>query len=324
MLDQTDKRILFELDKDSRISLTTLSKKLRKSKEVTHYRIKKLEQSGIIASYEMLMNFPSFNMMSFAVYFRPKKVTPERESKLLQYLLEHPNIIRVSQSIGEFDLSIALGTSDLYILDQKINEIKNKFSEELGDFEINARVKIIRFIRSYLINQKRNVQDRMTIADYTLPKVKVDELDRRILQSLSQNARKSCLEISKEVGASNSTIISRLKRLLKDKVIKSCTIFLNNNKMGYECYRLLIKMNELSEEKENKIISYCEGNPNITHYIRGVGAWNLEIIIEVENLHQYHAIYEEIRTLFSQNIQKMTSLTMINNLSESTTSAFNN
>lgn len=322
MLDLLDRKLLFELDKDSRISLTGLSKKLRRSKEVIHYRMKKLEESGVITSYEIFVNFASFDKMTIGVYFRPKKITADKEKELLNFLLKYPTIARVSQSIGEFDLSIAVEAKNLYELDRTVAEIKSAFPGEIGDYEVHTRVKALRFSRNYLINQKRKIHESMTLADYTLPKFNGDDLDKKILYSLSKNARKSGLEIAKELNVSNSTIISRLKRLKKKKVITLSTIFINHNKMGYECYRLLIKTNDLTPEKEHKLISYCESNPNITHYLRGIGVWNVEFIIEVENLLQYHSIYKEIGTLFSQDIQKMTSLTMFNNLMEVTSAIF--
>ena len=46
-LDYFDRRILFELDKDARISTTQIGKKIRKSKQFVDYRIKKLEEKGI-------------------------------------------------------------------------------------------------------------------------------------------------------------------------------------------------------------------------------------------------------------------------------------
>ena len=47
-LDSKDWKILAELDKNSRIFDTTLAKKIRVSREIVKYRIKKLRSEGVI------------------------------------------------------------------------------------------------------------------------------------------------------------------------------------------------------------------------------------------------------------------------------------
>ena len=47
-LDIYDRKILFELDKNSRITTTKIGKKIRKSKQFVDYRIKRLEEAKVI------------------------------------------------------------------------------------------------------------------------------------------------------------------------------------------------------------------------------------------------------------------------------------
>ena len=50
-LDEKDKKILYELDKNSRQGISSIAKKVRLSKEVVNYRIKNLEKRKIIKGY---------------------------------------------------------------------------------------------------------------------------------------------------------------------------------------------------------------------------------------------------------------------------------
>ena len=47
-LDIKDKKILYELDKNSRIPLSQLSKKVQLNEQTVHYRVKNLIKKGII------------------------------------------------------------------------------------------------------------------------------------------------------------------------------------------------------------------------------------------------------------------------------------
>ena len=55
--DYYDKKILFELDKDARITTSSLAKKIRKSKQFVDYRIKRLEQEKIISGYISVIDY---------------------------------------------------------------------------------------------------------------------------------------------------------------------------------------------------------------------------------------------------------------------------
>ena len=51
MLDEADKLILYELLQDCRQPLSKIAKSVKLSQQRVHYRIKKLEEQGIIRKY---------------------------------------------------------------------------------------------------------------------------------------------------------------------------------------------------------------------------------------------------------------------------------
>jgi len=60
-----------------------------------------------------------------------------------------------------------------------------------------------------------------------------DELDRRILEVLNQNARRSFREIAKEVGISVTAVIHKIKKLEEAGAIKGYIPILNPENFGY-------------------------------------------------------------------------------------------
>ena len=55
-LDLTDRKILTELDKNCRISNSVLARKVNKSREAMKYRIKQLQQKGILTGFITSIN----------------------------------------------------------------------------------------------------------------------------------------------------------------------------------------------------------------------------------------------------------------------------
>ncbi len=60
----------------------------------------------------------------------------------------------------------------------------------------------------------------------------MDEKDLMILEKLKENARKTVNEIAKEVGLPRTTVGERIKRLMKEGVVKKFTTMLNYEKLG--------------------------------------------------------------------------------------------
>ena len=69
-LDIKDKKILYQLESNSRQPLSSLAKKVGLSREVVAYRIKQLEQKGIIHHYVTVIDFVRLGYMFLRIFFR--------------------------------------------------------------------------------------------------------------------------------------------------------------------------------------------------------------------------------------------------------------
>ncbi len=62
---------------------------------------------------------------------------------------------------------------------------------------------------------------------------RVDELDMKLLYELSMDANISVPNLSKKLGINASVLYSRIKRLLKKKLIKKYTIVIDDTLLGF-------------------------------------------------------------------------------------------
>jgi DNA-binding Lrp family transcriptional regulator len=62
----------------------------------------------------------------------------------------------------------------------------------------------------------------------------LDETDVKILKAITLDARLSSRQIAKQCGVSIGTVLSRLKKLEKDGIIRGYSALLDNEKLGYE------------------------------------------------------------------------------------------
>lgn len=62
----------------------------------------------------------------------------------------------------------------------------------------------------------------------------LDEIDLRILSSILKDARKSYRKIAEDINVSPPTVLSRVQKLEKGRIIKSYSAVLDHEKLGYD------------------------------------------------------------------------------------------
>lgn len=62
----------------------------------------------------------------------------------------------------------------------------------------------------------------------------LNETDMKILQVLLEDARFSSRQIAKKVGVSVGTVLSRIKRMEEDGLIKGYSVLMDHEKLGFE------------------------------------------------------------------------------------------
>ena len=64
--------------------------------------------------------------------------------------------------------------------------------------------------------------------------MELSETDKKILKNLLDDARFSSRQIAKNVGVSVGTVLSRIKKMEEDGLIKGYSVILDHEKLGYE------------------------------------------------------------------------------------------
>jgi len=117
MLDQTDKNILEELQRDARISNAELARRVNLSPPATHARVKRLEERGYICQYVSLINrqLAGYDMLCF-VSVSLQKHQVDQVSRFHEAIQEMPEVLECHFVTGDYDYLlkvVAHNTEDL-------------------------------------------------------------------------------------------------------------------------------------------------------------------------------------------------------------------
>jgi DNA-binding Lrp family transcriptional regulator len=88
--------------------------------------------------------------------------------------------------------------------------------------------------------------------------MKFDETDEKILKNLMVDARLSARQLALRLGMSTVTILSRIKKLEKEKIILGYTAIIDHEKLGYSLTAIIeiVAKNDKIVEIEDKISKF--------------------------------------------------------------------
>ena len=100
-LDLLDKKVLFELDINSRQPISKLAKKLKSSRNVIEYRIQRLVERGVIKNFYPMLDAGKLGWMVWNVYLEFQNIIPKTEKQILNYLIKNNKVSKSQKKIGQ-------------------------------------------------------------------------------------------------------------------------------------------------------------------------------------------------------------------------------
>ncbi|HJN19324.1 MAG TPA: Lrp/AsnC family transcriptional regulator [Candidatus Nitrosopelagicus sp.] len=120
---------------------------------------------------------------------------------------------------------------------------------------------------------------------------KVDNLDLKILSELSDDAAISIPKLSKKIDVNTSVVYSRIKRLLKRKMIERYTIEINDKELGYTV-KSFTGINIDSKQRDSVINGLFEIN-GVREISEVTGRFDILVTMHAKNLAEMHRLISE-------------------------------
>jgi len=306
-LNVKDKKILFELDKNCRQTNAQIAKVVGLSKEGVAYRIDKLEEQGVITQYQAVVNLSKLGVIAFKIYLSFQYLTSDKLKSIIEKLKSKKEAKWIVSTKGSWDMIITLETDSLQKVDRLKDEIFSLFGKHIREKTLTIHIGAENYSRNYLSNLN-NRQSREIYGEYK--KIEIDDIDLRIIGKLSENARRSIVDLAEELKTTPRIVDYRIKQLIKNKIITGFKIALGYDKLGIQFYKVFLSLDNPKVEEIKKLIGYFESNKNIIHHVKVLGNWDLEPEFEVYSEQEFDAILQDIKDKFSDVIKKAEIITI--------------
>lgn len=123
----------------------------------------------------------------------------------------------------------------------------------------------------------------------------LDDLDRKILSELQQDAEQSLDEIARKVGSSKTPVWNRIRRMKEQGVISRQTVILDAEALGLEaCFFVLIRTSEHEAEWQRKFLKALKERPEVLEAHRLAGDIDYILKVRVRNARAYDDFYQAL------------------------------
>jgi Lrp/AsnC family leucine-responsive transcriptional regulator len=281
--------------------LQKIGRKVGLTKEMVYYRIKRLQELGIIENfYTDFQLTPLGQKIYVRLYFNYQNINPSIKREIIQYFVGSDEAIVVASLEGNYDLMVIVICPDIYKIYPYLEYMQVKY----GDYfkERYAAMYLIRnqYNPSFLLSeQTKKIEPHVHMEYQEIP---YDELDLNILKALDLNARMPITRLAEELHSTVSVVHYRLKRLIKLGVILGFGVSINWEKLGYRFYHVEIGLKQYHMRSE--IIRYLMENPYFRSMHQLIGhASDLEIDFILENVTQLHEVMDTLSSRFPESVK---------------------
>lgn len=311
-LDLKDKKILFELDFNARISYSELARKVGLSKQGAEYKVNNLIKKGVIKGFYPVLNVPQLGYLYCRLPISFYNVTKEKQEEITAYLQQHPQVFWLLEMQGQYDLLIVVWVKSVTEFKEFIEEVEGKYGEYVKKKASVIATDVIHFQHRYLLEKK---ETREIHLQETAQRVALDMIDKNILSALSANARLSLVEIGHKVKQSAKVVSYHLQRMEKIKFIVGYRPIIDHTKIGFTYYKLFISLNRISTEELRKLKTYLKLSHLVIYLVEAVGnPAEIDIEVMVYSNQQLFLFIQELKFKFPALIGEYTAIMYVDTL----------
>ena len=119
----------------------------------------------------------------------------------------------------------------------------------------------------------------------------MDKIDQKILSELSKDSAISIPKLSEKNNVNSSVVYSRIRRLLKNKLIERFTIEINNKELGYGV-KSLTGINMDSKQRD-VVIQELFKIPGVREVSEVTGRFDILVTMYAKNLSEMYSIISD-------------------------------
>lgn len=296
--------LLYLITENSRIKIRDLAQLQKGSPQRIKYSLKTLLREGIIYNPYCVFDYSYFGLILFRVYFKGGYISEHDKIEIIKKLSENNYVVAMYELNGEFDLCIDIESPNPSRFNKELRKVCSLIPS-LNNFKMVLNLVTHIYPRAYLLknpNLVSNSEQEIIIGGDREMEV-FTENEMRVMKNLLDNPQLRLSHLAKLSSMNIKTAAVVLKTLRKRKVIKGFKYLIDTNKLGLYKFRLFLTLHNISQERENQMLSYLLRVKEIVQVNKTIGDWSMEVDIESTDKTRIKHVISQLREEFKDLIE---------------------
>jgi Lrp/AsnC family transcriptional regulator, regulator for asnA, asnC and gidA len=278
--------ILRTLLVDGRKSVSEIADKTGIAEELVQQNYSEMKKNGIIKGATIHFNYKGFGY--FAVAFITVTVDPKQADEMIKTVRQMHDIYAVFKTGVPGNIRVVATLKRLKQLDEIKDALKQKFSISSIKTVIWTDVKemhgnLLLAPDNPQLKEKEVITEELS-GKRSRAKVKIDEVDLKIVEALSNDGRAAFAKIGHEIGVSCNTVKKRYEKLVRNRLIK-VTIQINPSKIGYNALAIFFVTFTLHIDSST-IVGKISQIPDVISIMKTSGDCDLQVYVMIRDINQ--------------------------------------
>lgn len=229
LVDKWDKKILYELDKNARSSLSEIGHAINKSKSFVKYRLDNLSKNGVLRGFFVISDYSKRGMEARSLFIQI--YDNEAKHKIIKYLQKKPIISAIFETTGVYKLVINIKTTSKIELTQFIEKLLVDFNDDIESYRILLSYRS--FSPAYNFFHDKDMKRIVKVKEYNNSKaVPLSKKELDLFDLVAKNPIMSKTEMAIKMKSTRETITKLFNGLFEKGVLIDIKPFLNSDLLG--------------------------------------------------------------------------------------------
>jgi DNA-binding Lrp family transcriptional regulator len=263
------------------------------------YHISSLEDHGIIKRAPFINIVPA-GYTNFGIFFSIAVESKDSTPALIEQLMAAKEVTWLAEMGGDYQYGMAVCVKQVYEVQELLSKLSLRFHNLFFDKSVACQFSATAFARGYL-SSKRYKSAPLSVAD-TGTQVVLDELDQKILGSLTRLEYKSNRQLARLMGLPLSTLDARLKKLREKNVLLGYVYEVDSAIFGMQTYTYLIYAKGADRRFGDELYQFAAEHPAVSYLYQCLGSWDFELNVEISDGKEIAELTRQIQNRFGAHI----------------------
>jgi Lrp/AsnC family leucine-responsive transcriptional regulator len=305
--DETDLALLCALSLNGRESLTRLAGKLGLSKQKLGYRLRGLQQRGVLPGFFAIPNIFRLGFDHFRVFVKFQHLSAARENELIDHLLTRSEVSWLTQLDGDFDLEFVVWAQGVAAFESVYDDILGQFGSLFQEkyFSLATRIEFFPW-RFLTVTVPAEGSPGAAVAAVVLEghgrPLRIDPIDRRLLAELSRDGRLSLAALADRCRISPASAVLRVRALRRSGAIAGFGAKIDHERLGWTYRKVFLQLESPSGEALTRLFAWLRWQNEVIFLVKTIGSYDLEVELMTRSSGDFFAFMRRLRTTFAADL----------------------